>query len=121
MPGTTPRSAGALCVGPLVGQAEGHHVDQAAQRGVVVVGEGIGPSQRAQLPDEQVALALAGAHEEVRPLELAVEVVDREADVVVADRARCPFGQSQRLEVKGVIDVEDDDLSATWPGRGGDG
>ena len=75
----------------LVREAERRHVDQTSQGRVVVVGKGVGSAQGAQLTDEQVALALARADQEVAPFDLVVQVLDGDADVVVACRPEWPF------------------------------
>ena len=67
MPGTTPRNSAGGPLRGLVGKTEGHHVDEAAKRGVVLVGVGIDPPERGEEPEPQISLSFAGAHGSTSP------------------------------------------------------
>ena len=72
-----PLSAARRCSGGSSGRPKGTTSIRLPQGGVGVVGEGVGPPKGAQLPDEKVALPLAGAHQKVTSGQLVVEVVNR--------------------------------------------
>ncbi len=96
---------------------EGCHVDERAQRDVVVVGHGVEPAERGQVAQPEVPLLLARADHEVAAQALLVGLGNRVADDQAAGLGRVLLGLLELLEVERVVEVDDDDLLAALQER----
>ena len=103
-----PPQAVLLLDGRLLRQPEGRHVDESAERGVLVVARGVDPTLTGELAEPEVALLLRGADEVVAASDLVVEGFDRHVGDLPPLGHRPVALLLEGLQMEGVIDVGDD-------------